>query len=181
MNKMTERDQRILRYAAIGVGIYLILFFGHKFLEKQRTEYRQLVTQAEDLRAKNQPYADRLEVVKKMMDDFHLDPAKLQKATVVAEASAAIQKAAQSGGVGLGPIRESAAAGSSKQVTTIQLEGSGQIAAVLGFLSGLDRIGFPLVVDSAQITANNNQPGQIKVALTIIILDFDQWKGVPHA
>jgi hypothetical protein len=178
---MTERDQRILRYAAIGVAVYLVLFFGRQFLEKQRTEYRQLVAQAQELRQQNQPYADRIAVVQKLMNDFHLDPAKLHKASVVAEASAAIQNSAKMGGVGLGPIRESAASGAGKQVATIQIEGSGQIASVLGFMSNLDRIGFPLVIDSAQITANSNQPGMIKVALTIIILDFDQWKGAPHA
>src|ERR1700744_5084474 len=142
INRMTERDQRILRYAAIGIAIYLVLFFGRQVLEKQRTEYRKLVAEAQDLREKNRPYADRVELVKKMMDDFHLDPAKLNKASVVADASAAIQNAARSGGVGLGPIRESATSGASKQVATIQIEGSGQIASVLGFLSNLDRIGF---------------------------------------
>ncbi|HEY4414294.1 MAG TPA: hypothetical protein VGO57_01270 [Verrucomicrobiae bacterium] len=178
---MSERDQRILRYGSIAVAIYLILFFGRQFLEKQRTDYRKLVTQAQDLREQNQPYADRIALVKKMMDDYNLDPAKLRKASVVAEASAAIQNSARTGGVGLGPIRESATSGTSKQVATIQIEGSGSVASVLGFMSNLDRIGFPLVIDSAQITAGNNQPGQIKVALTIVILDFDQWKGTPHA
>jgi len=179
--RMSERDQRILRYAGIGIAIYLVLFFGRQILEKQRTEYRQLVVQAQALREANKPYADRIAVVQKMMDDFHLDPAKLHKASVVAEASAAIQNSARMGGIGLGPIRESATSGASKQVGTIQIEGSGQIASVLSFLSNLDRIGFPLVIDSAQITANSNQPGQIKIALTIIVLDFDQWKGTPHA
>jgi hypothetical protein len=116
-----------------------------------------------------------------LMDDFHLDPAKLQKASVVADASAAIQSDAKTGGVALGPIRESAANTSGKQLATVQLEGTGAVPAVLTFLSSLDRIGFPLIVDSVQFTANNNQPGQVKINLTIIILDFEQWKGVPHA
>jgi hypothetical protein len=181
MNRLPERDQRLLKFAAIGIVVYLALFYGRQFFEKRRTEYRQLVTQAQDLRQKNQPYADRILVVKKLMDDFHLDPAKLQKALVVADASAAIQNAAKTGGVALGPIRESEANTSGKQLATVQLEGTGTVPAVLTFLSGLDRIGFPLIVDSVQFTANNNQPGQLKINLTILILDFEQWKGVPHA
>jgi hypothetical protein len=66
-------------------------------------------------------------------------------------------------------------------LATMQLEGSGQIPAVLSFLAGLNTIGFPLVVDSVQFTADNSRPGQIKMSLTILILDFDQQKVTKEA
>ncbi len=99
-----------------------------------------------------------------MMEEFHLDPTKLKKETVVSDASAAIQQAAKSGGLQLGPIRESPAHGAGKALATVQLESSGQVPAVLTFLASLNSIGFPVVVDSVQFTADNMpaRPGQIE-------------------
>jgi hypothetical protein len=176
MRPLTEREKRIVRIAGVGVVIYLALFYGCRFLEKQRSEYRQLVAEANNLRRQTLPYEGRVQVVKKLMEDFRMDPAKLKKATVVADASAAIQNRAKTGGVQLGPIRESMTSGQGRGLATVQLEGSGQIPAVLAFLGGLDRIGFPVIVDSAQFTAVPGRPGQVKMNLTLIILDFEGWK-----
>jgi Tfp pilus assembly protein PilN len=184
MRPLTDREKRTVRFAGIGIAIYLALFGGlqvWKFLEKRRSDYRQLAAEAQQLRQKIQQYQDKAQVVKKLMDDFHLDPAKLKKETVVSDASAAIQKAAKSGGLQLGPIRESPAHGAGMTLATVQLETSGQVPAVLAFLAGLNNIGFPVVVDSVQFTADNSRPGQVKMNLTLIILDFDQQKEVPHA
>ncbi|MGA2854784.1 MAG: hypothetical protein ABSE90_11735 [Verrucomicrobiota bacterium] len=184
MRPLTDHEKRTVRFAGIGIAIYLALFGGlqvWKFFEKRRSDYRQLSAEAQLLRQKNQQYQDKVQVVKKLMDDFHLDPAKLKKETVVSDASAAIQKAAKSGGLQLGPVRESPAHGAGMTLATVQLESSGQVPAVLGFLAGLNSIGFPVVVDSVQLTADNSRPGQVKMNLTLIILDFEQQKEVPHA
>ena len=127
-------------------------------------------------------YDDRVLVVKKLMESLRLDPAKLSRTSVVAEASAAIQKAAMSGGVQVGPIRESRARPSNKELASVQLEGTGPVPAVMGLLSRLERVGFPLIIDSVQLTPDMRS-GQLKVNLTILILDFDQWtrEGAPHA
>ena len=53
---------------------------------------------------------------------------------------------------------------------------AGQTAAVLGFLSRLESIGYPLIVDAVQMNTDNTRPGNVKVTLTIVILDFEQWK-----
>ena len=100
----------------------------------------------------------------------------------MADASAAIQKAATTGGIKLGPVRESPARASNKELASMQLEGIGPVAGVLGLLSRLESLGYPLVVDTVQITPQN-QPGSVKLSLTIVILDFDQWKNekVPNA
>jgi hypothetical protein len=183
MRTLTDRENRIVRFAVVGIVIYLALFYGRTFLEKKRTEYLKLVTEAHGLRQKLKPYEDRALVVKKMMEDFHMDPTQLKKASVVADASAAIQKSAKSGNIQLGPIRESSARSSAKGLTTVQLEGSGPVPAMLAFLNSLNTVGFPVIVDSVQFTADTTRPGQVKMSLTIIILDFEQWKSaeVPHA
>jgi hypothetical protein len=186
MRPLTDREKRTLRFAGIGIAIYLVLFGGFqvwKFFDKKRADYRQLVVEAQLLRQKIQPYQDKVLVVKKLMEEFHMDPAKLKKETVVSDASAAIQKAAKAGGLQIGPVRESPAPGSGKALATVQLESSGQVPAVLAFLAGLNSIGFPVVVDAVQFTADNSRPGQLKMNLTILILDFEPVKSaeVPHA
>jgi hypothetical protein len=184
MRSLTDREKRTIRFAGIGIAIYLALFGGlqvWKFFDKKRSDFGQLVMEAQNLRQKIQPYGDKVLVANKLMDEFHLDPAKLKKETVVSDASEAIQKAAKSGGLQLGPIHESPARGPGNVLTTVQLESAGPIPAVLTFLASLNSIGFPLVVDSLQFTADNSRPGQVKMNLTIIILDFDQQKEAPHA
>jgi len=183
-NSMSDREKRLVRYAGIGIAIYLALIGGYvvwKYFDKKRADYRELAQEAQDLGKKTLPYNDRVRLVKKLMEEFHMDPARLKKDTVVADASAAIQMAAKSGGLQLGPIRETPARGSGMTVATVQLETSGPVPAMLSFLAGLNNIGFPLVVDSVQFTADNGRPGQVKMNLTIIILDFDQQKETKEA
>ena len=57
----------------------------------------------------------------------------------------------------------------------MQVEGMGQVTAIVTFLYRLGSLGYPLIVDSVQLTPQP-QPGMVKVSLTITILDFDQWK-----
>ena len=40
-------------------------------------------------------------------------------------------------------------------------------------------VGYPLIIDTVQLTPMP-MPGQVKVSLTIVILDFDKWEA-PHA
>jgi len=185
MPKISERDKRTLRIAGAGLAIYLILFFGitgWKRLEAKRAEYRDLVASAERLKREVQPYENRVLLAQKLKETFKMDPQKLSRLTVVADASAAIQKAAQSGKVQLGPIRETPGRSSSKELASIQLEGAGPVPAIMGFLHRLESLGYPLVVEAVQLTPEN-KPGSLKMNLTIVILDFDQWKQdeVPNA
>lgn len=135
-----------------------------------------MVAEARQLKTGADLDANQADVVKKLMTDFQLDPAKLSTNSAVASASAAIQKAAMSGGVQLGAIRESAGRSSAKELATIGFEGSGQVAAVISLLHRLPLLGYPLLIDSVQITADTTRPGQIKLSVTIIVLDFEWWK-----
>ena len=180
---MTNREKRLIRFGAIGVGIYLVLFFVWKPLQHRRSDYEQLVQDARLLKQKIQPYNDRADAVKKLMDTFQMDPAKLSRATVVGEASAAIQKAAAGSGIQIGPVRESPARASGKELASVQVEGTGPVPAVMALIKRLETLGYPLVIDSIQLTQQSNPPGQVKMNLTILILDFEQWKkeGQPDA
>jgi len=186
MRPLTPQDKRTIRIASVVLGIYLVLFGGYKFwkfFENQRTDYRKLVAEAEGLKQEVKRYEAKIAVTKKMMESFHMNPAKLTRTTVVAEASAAIQKAARDGGFQVGTVRESPARNGGKELSSIQLDGSGPVQATMGLFSRLETCGYPLIIDQTQITADPNRPGQIKLSLTIIILDFDPAKKseVPRA
>ena len=185
MRTLTPHEKRTVRFGGAVIVIYLLLFGGlqvWKYFAKSRVDYQQLLSHADRLKQEVRLYDDRVLVVKKLMESLRLDPAKLSRTSVVAEASAAIQKAALSGGVQVGPVRESPARPSSKELASVQLEGTGPVPAVMGLLSRLESVGFPLIIDSVQLTPEM-RPGQLKVNLTILILDFDQGtrEGSPHA
>ena len=179
MRTLTPQEKRTIRIAGVGIAIYLALFGGFKvwqFFERQRTDYRKLLVEAEDLKREVKRYEGKIEVTKKLMETFHMDPAKLTRTTVVAEASAAIQKAARDGGFQIGTVRESPARPGSREVSTIQLDGSGPVQATMGLMSRLETCGYPLIIDAAQVSADPSKPGQVKLSLTIIILDFEPSK-----
>jgi hypothetical protein len=183
---MSDRDRRTVRIAALAIAVYLLLFGGFKawsYCEQKRTDYRQLQATAKELRNRAIAYQQKAILLEKLMDDLHLDPARLAREKTMSGASEAIQKAAMARGFGIGSIRETAAHGSSQSLATVQLEGAGPPAAALAFLAGLNTIGFPVVVDSVQF-ASMGAPGVMKMNLTLTILDFSKQTGareVPHA
>jgi hypothetical protein len=177
MRPITEKEKRTIRLAAIGLVLYLALFFGlrvWKKLEAQRSDYQRLTAEAQRLKRDLLPYENRVLLAEKLKQTYRMNPGKLSRSTVVAEASAAIQKAAASVKVQLGPMREAPARASAKELSSIQLEASGPIPAVMTMLHRLPTLGFPLIVDSVQL-APESKPGNVKLSLTIIILDAQQW------
>lgn len=180
MRALTDQEQRTIRIGVVILSLYLALFYGvqgWRHLETRRAEYERLVQRAQQARQELRSYEKKALVLERLKHTYQLDPRRLPKATLVAEASAAIQKAATAGGVQVGPIRESPARASAKELASMQLEGIGPAPAVMGLLARLERLGFPLILDSLQITADAAKPGVVKVNLTIVILDFDQWKA----
>ena len=196
MRELTAREKRTVRLGLAIVVVYLACFGGlegWKSFSKTRTDYQQLVRQAETLRQELQPYESKVPLVRKLMENFRLDPASLTNSTLVAEASAAIQQAAMASGVMLGAVREESARGSMKELATIKLEGNGPVPAVMTFLHRLQSLGYPLIVDSVQIGSESGRPGgpvaamgamprmgppgMLKLSLTIVILNFEQWKN----
>jgi hypothetical protein len=183
MRTLTRSEKRTVSIGVLVVVLYFTLFGGlqgWKSVEKRRTDYQKLRQDADHLKLEIDVYTNRVLRAQKLMEGFQMDPAKLYRTSVVAQASAAIQKAAAMGGMAVGPVRESPARGTSKELISMQLEGSGPVPAVMAFLSRLESVGFPLVIDSVQLTPDM-RPGQLKLSLTLVILDFDQWKEPPHA
>lgn len=162
------------------MAIYLGLFFGVKawnYGGHRRTEYRVLVQEATALNTRLAVYDDKVAVCRKLMEEFRLDPARLSRTTLVAQASAAIQKAAMSGGVMLGPVRENPSRSGGKELTGIQMEAMGPPTQMMGFLQALGTLGFPLILDSVQLTPGPMGMAPMKANVSLMILDFDQWKA----
>jgi hypothetical protein len=184
MRALSQREKRTVRLGATALAIYLLVFCGvHVWnaLAKRHSDYQQLLAEAQNLRRKVVLYQVKVQHIRKLMEEFRMDPAKLARASVLAQASAAIQSAALGGGVQLGPVRESPARPSSKELGSIQLEAAGPAPALLKFVQQTHSLGYPLIIDSMQIGSEPARPGQVKLNLTIVILDFDQWKQErPH-
>jgi len=187
MRPLNDRERRTLRLGAIGLAVYLVVFFGLKIwnaAEKRRTDYRTLLTEAAAWENKLALYDDKVAVSRKLMEQFKFDPAKVARTTLVAQASAALQQAAMRGGIMLGPVRETASRSGGRELTGIQLEATGQVPMLLSFLQSLGTLGFPLVLDSVQLTPGPMGPMPMKANLTLLVLDFDAWKtseGKPDA
>jgi hypothetical protein len=186
MRTLTSSEKRTITYGVSVLGAYLILFGGWKIwtaLQKHSAAYAELVSDASAAKEKLQIYDVRALATQKLMNDYHLDPAKLTRATVVGEASEKIQQTAASSGIQVGPVREAPAKASAKELATLQFEGTGPVPAVLSLLKRMEILGYPLIVDSVEITPNPMRPDQIKISMTVVILDFDKWKteDKPHA
>jgi hypothetical protein len=110
------------------------------------------------------------------MESFQMDPVKLTRDTALAQASAAIQRAAMAGGVAIGPVREAPARASTKELGSIQLEAAGPAPALLKFVEQTHSLGYPLLIDTITISSEPMRPGQVKLNLTFVVLDFEQWK-----
>jgi hypothetical protein len=180
MMKLSEREQRTIRFAGLGLAVYLGLFGLIQLwrgLEARRVAYELLVIEARLAAADLVPHENRVLMAQKLQESFRFDPRKLTRASLVADASAAIQRAALGGGVQVGTLRETSARRAARELATMQFEGMGPVPGVLALLHQLGTLGYPLVVDAVQINSDPMRPGMIKLSLTIVILDFDQWQG----
>jgi hypothetical protein len=176
MRPISDREKKLIRYSAIGLSIYLVLFFVAKPLQQHRTEYLKVVKEAEALRARVQPFEARAEKLQGLMESFQFDPAQLKRNSLVGEASVAIQKAAIGSGIQVGTVRESPTRAVGKDLASLQFEGTGQVPAVMSLLKRIETLGFPMIVDSVQVTPEKRGPGMVKLSLTIVILDYEQFK-----
>jgi len=175
---LTPQEKRTIRLAGIGLAVYLTLFGGFmlvKALDRSRADYRAEVAEARALRDKIQTYRDKADLIGDLMERYHMDPTRLSRTNVIAEASAALQKAATEAGISPGTIRESAARGTGKEIASIQLEGAGNVQGLMSLLYHLPTLGYPLILDELQITSGGPMPGAVKFNMTIAVLDFEQW------
>jgi hypothetical protein len=187
MRPLNDRERRLIRFGGIGLAAYLVLFFGiqsWRYAERKRSDYQRLVAEAGAIGSRLAVYDDKVEATRKQMELFRFDPLKLSRTTLVAQASAAIQQSAMQGGIMVGPVRELPSRGNGRELATMQIEAQGPPPSLLKFLQGLGSLGFPLVVDTLQITAPPMGNGPVKANLTLMILDFEKWQigeGRPDA
>ena len=186
MPTLTEREKRTVRIAGIGILIYLTLFFGIKLIKGARTmraAYDQQVQATQTLRSEVQTYEVRAQRLQRLMERLQLEPGKVATNSIIAQTSAALQQAALAGGLQVASIRESVARSSERELGTIQLDATGQPPSVMNFLARLEHLGFPVIVDAVQLSSEPRGPGMLKAHLSLIILDFEQWKPrkAPHA
>ena len=118
---MSDKDKRTMRLGGIILAIYLVFFFGFrgwKNLEKGHADFQQLVrkVEREQIETRRQEYETLL--FEKLSDTYKLDPRKLPRETLVAEASAAIQDAARQGGFQLGSVRETQGRATGREIST---------------------------------------------------------------
>jgi hypothetical protein len=186
MRDLTASEKRTIRLGAIGLAAYLVLFFGvnvWRYGERQQADYERLSRRVATLHAQLERQTARSLRLEKLKQRFRIEPAGLSPDTLVAEASAAIQRAAMGGGVQLGPLRESPGRPSAKELASMKLEGFGPVPAILAIVPRLETLGYPLLIDSVQFDQDPSKPMMLKVSLSIIILDYAHWeiaKG-PHA
>ena len=181
---ISEKDKRTIRIGGIVLAIYLVFFFGFrgwKKLEKSYTDFQQLARKVEREQLDTRRQENEILLFEKLSDAYKLDPRKLPKETLVAEASAAIQNAARQGGFQLGSVRETAGRGTGRELSTLQLDGSGPLPAALGLIHTVQTLGYPIVIDSLQLAQEASKPGMLKVNLILIILNFEQWQKGPNA
>jgi hypothetical protein len=179
MKPLTDRDKRTLRIGGIVLVAYLVLFGGLKLwrgLEDARAGYQQLVADAGLLRQQIETYESKAELLAKLRGDSGVELASLPKAALVARTSDAIQKAALGGGVKLGPIREAPGNAANGEIASMRLEAVGQVAAILGLIHQMQNLGWPLLIDSVQLSSEARQPGLLKLNVDLVILDFEKWK-----
>ena len=186
MRPLTQHEKNTVRLGGIGIAVYLVLFGGYQAWrvgEARRTEYQKLVREATNLKQQVEVYKTKGQHAQKLIDEFQMDPMKLSPTTIVAQASAAIQMTARTGGLAVGAVRETPSRAKGKELASMQLEAMGPPPAVTAFLYRLQTVGYPILIDTAQLTAEQSRPGQVKLNLTLLILDFEQWKkeAVPHA
>jgi len=145
-------------------------------------DYERLRQDAENLRREILPYEAKAEQLAKWMETTRIDPAKLNSATLAADASDAIQNTARGGGIVFTMVRETVSRGSERELATFLFEGSGQVPAILMFMENLKTLGFPLVIDSVQFSADPMRGGT-KVSMTVVLLNFEKWpvEGGPRA
>ena len=179
MRKLNPNEKRTLRVASGFLITYLVVFFGWKvlgFLETKRSEYAEtklsLLNLTNDI-LREQEKAKRLERLK---ESFKFDPKELRAETAVGQARAKILHAATTCSVAVTKSREIQMQASTKELGTIQIDGSGATSAVVRLLHGLKSLGYPLLIDRLRLDPMPKKPGTVRLALTVTVLNFAGWK-----
>ena len=176
---MSERDKKLIRFTSIGLGIYLVIFFGFELLakaEEARRSYKALVSEARNFNDMLKPYETRILLLEKLRKDLNVEPGGLDSETLVADVSAAIQEAAGQCGLGLGPLQESPSRATGATLTTMRLSGEGQIESIIKFVHAAPRLGFPILIETLNVSGDESSGAQRRFDMELRVLDYKNWK-----
>src|ERR1041385_3127492 len=97
MRTLTNSEKRTILISAAVIVLYFVLFGIPKSWRSAGGtlgDYQKLQKDADDLKCQIDFYTNLVFRAQNLMEGFQMDPAKLYRTSVVAQASAAIQKAA---------------------------------------------------------------------------------------
>jgi len=177
---MNDREKKLVQFTAIGLAVYLILFFGKDYfgiLEKKRTDFIQMEKAITSAQVKLRKSANQPLLLEQSRKKLNLEVRSLSSAELVGKTSQAIQQTAKSSGIKIGPLRESSSIG----ISSLKFEANGKAESMLKFLRGIRSCGYPVVIDSMQVTVPEGKKGNVSFNLAIGIIDFKNWKkpGAP--
>ena len=78
--------------------------------------------------------------------------------------------------------RQSAFGDPARELATIQFDGTGPLAAALGLIQRVQTLGYPVVIDSLQITPDGSKPGTLKLKVcpkTVELYELRSVSGRP--
>jgi len=179
MRPLTARERRTLRLALIFLGSYLLLFYGlsgWKRLEAKRAEYEDLRLAAATVVADVSREAVKARRLRQLRESSRMKLERLHEESMVGEARASIQAAAQACGIKLGTSRESPGRPAARELAAIDLDGVGPTTGLVRFLWNLPRLGYPLVLDRINVQTTGMEAGTVRFSLNVVILNFAAWK-----
>ncbi len=182
MRALNEREKRTVRIAIAFVLIYLPLSFGPRLwrsLKAVEDERNVLAETATGLKSQLQREWIKQEKTVKLRESLGIELAKLNDATLVAEATEAIYATAKASGVGIGGWRESPSGGRGRELSTLHLDCGGSIEGFVKFVHGVEHLGYPLSIDRLNVKVNEKSPGKASFSLSIVVYSVDAAKRPP--
>ncbi len=179
MQTLNDKEKRTIRYGAIALSIYLLAFYGKGCLgglETQRDHYATLTQEVREWDAYQETLETKRLLLEKMRGRFALDLASVSSSTLVADTSAAIQSTLQASGFQIGPVRESPGRATSHEAAFLRFETTGPAKAALLLIHRLERVGFPILIDSLQMKQDPKKPGMMELTFQVVVLDYSRWK-----
>ena len=172
---MNEKEKKLIKFTAIGLSIYLLAFYGKDYLGafvRKRSDFVKKEKTITNHRTKLSPYSSRVLMLEKLRKKLNIDVRRLSSNELVGQTSQAIQQSAKQSGIKIGPLRET----SGRNISSLKFEANGKYDGMVKFLRGIGTSGYPVLIESMQVKQDISKKGNLKINLSIGILDFTKWK-----